>query len=43
VLGATAYLWRARYIRRKTAFVTMGVLVIALVFASAWIYTSGTG
>lgn len=28
LLGATIYLWRARYIRRRTAYTTMLVLVL---------------
>jgi hypothetical protein len=31
VLGATIYLWRQRYIRRKTAYMTMAVLIIAII------------
>ena len=38
VLGATIYLWRARYIRRGSAYVTMLVLVIALAGLGLWMY-----
>lgn len=38
VLGATIYLWRARYIRRRTAYVTMLVLVIVLAGLALWMY-----
>lgn len=38
VLGATIYLWRARYIRRRTAYITMLVLVLALGGLAAWMY-----
>jgi hypothetical protein len=38
LLGATIYLWRARYIRRRTAYVTMAVLVLALVLVGVWMY-----
>ncbi len=39
LLGATIYLWRARYIRRNTAYVTMAVLVIALAGLVFWQYS----
>ena len=32
LLGATIYLWRARYMRRTTAYVVMAVLVAAIIF-----------
>ena len=38
VLGATIYLWRAGYIRRKTAYATMLVLVVALAGFALWMY-----
>jgi hypothetical protein len=38
LLGATIYLWRARYMRRRTAYFTMAILVIALVGLGAWMY-----
>ena len=38
VLGATIYLWRARYIRRQTAYVTMLALAAALVALGLWMY-----
>jgi hypothetical protein len=38
VLGATIYLWRAGYIRRKTAYATMLVLVVALAGFAMWMY-----
>ena len=31
MLGATIFLWRSHYMRRRTAYVTMSVLVLALV------------
>jgi hypothetical protein len=31
MLGATIYLWRNRYMRRRTAYVTMSVLVVLLI------------
>ena len=38
MLGATIFLWRSRYIRRRTAFITMTVLLLALVAASLSLY-----
>jgi hypothetical protein len=38
LIGATFYLWRARYIRRRTAYVTMAVLAIALAGIIFWQY-----
>lgn len=38
LLGATIYLWRARYIHRRTAYVTMLILVVALAALAAWMY-----
>lgn len=40
VLGATIYLWRARYIRRRNAYLTMGVLVVALAVLGFWMYSN---
>jgi phosphoglycerol transferase MdoB-like AlkP superfamily enzyme len=38
LLGGTIYLWRARYIRRKTAYAIMSILVISLVALTVWQY-----
>jgi cation transport ATPase len=38
LLGATIFLWRARYMRRKTAYMTMAILVIALIGLGASMY-----
>ena len=38
LLGATIYLWRGRYIRRRTAYITMAILAIALGCLAAWMY-----
>ena len=38
LLGATIYLWRGRYIRRRTAYVVMAAIVIALGCLAAWMY-----
>ena len=38
LLGATIYLWRARYIRSRTAYVTMALLAIALAGMIFWQY-----
>jgi hypothetical protein len=38
LLGATIFLWRARYMRRKTAYGTMAVLAIALICLGAYMY-----
>lgn len=40
MLGATIYLWRARYLRGSTAYYAMTFLAIALIAAGALIYTS---
>jgi hypothetical protein len=40
LLGATIYLWRARYMRRRTAYVTMGVLAVALILFGLSMYSS---
>ena len=39
-LGATVFLWRARYIRRRTAYITMAVIVVGLIVFGALMYTS---
>lgn len=39
-LGATIFLWRARYIRRRTAYITMGIIVVLLIVLSAMMYNS---
>jgi hypothetical protein len=36
LLGATVYLWKARYIRRRSAYVLMAVCVIALAVIAFW-------
>ena len=41
LLGATLYLWRARYIRPTTAYATLAILGLALILIGAWTYTSG--
>jgi hypothetical protein len=38
ILGAVIYLWRARYIRRKTAYVLMTILVLTLIGLGVWMY-----
>jgi hypothetical protein len=38
ILGATIYLWRARYIRRRTAYVLVPILSAAIVILCAWTY-----
>lgn len=40
ILGATIYLWRQRYMRRKTAYIVMGVLTIAIIAAGFMNYSS---
>jgi uncharacterized membrane protein len=39
-LGATVFLWRARYIRRRTAYVMMAIIVLGLIILGALMYTS---
>lgn len=39
-LGATIFLWRARYIRRRTAYITMAIIVVGLLVLSAMMYNS---
>lgn len=41
LLGATVYLWRSRYMRRKTAYGTIGVLVLLLLLVGLGMYKSG--
>jgi uncharacterized protein YqgC (DUF456 family) len=41
LLGAVLYLWRTRYIRRKTAYFMMGVLLLILILFGAYVYTYG--
>lgn len=38
LIGATFYLWRARYIRRRTAYITMALLAIGLGAMVFWQY-----
>ena len=38
ILGATIYLWRARYIRRRTAYILVPVLSAAIVILGVWTY-----
>jgi hypothetical protein len=40
MLGATIYLWRTRYLRPTTAYVTIAILVIALFVLGTLMYTS---
>ncbi len=39
MLGATIYLWRARYIRRTTAYALMAILVVAIAVIGVWTYS----
>lgn len=39
LLGATVYLWRARYIRSRTAYVLMAAFSFLLIAASYWVKT----
>ena len=41
LLGATIYLWRARYLRPSTAYCTMAFFAILLIAVGALMYTSG--
>lgn len=41
LLGGTIYLWRLRYIRTRTAYITMAVLTVALILSGLALYTSG--
>lgn len=38
LLGATVYLWRQRYIHRRTAYGVMATLFIAIVAAALFMY-----
>jgi len=40
VLGATVYLWRARYLRPSTAYSLMAFFALLLILVGALIYTS---
>jgi peptidoglycan/LPS O-acetylase OafA/YrhL len=40
LLGATVYLWRQRYMRRKTAYVLLTILAIALIVVGFFTYKS---
>lgn len=42
LLGATIYLWRARYVRRKTAYVIMAFLGVILIAVGISMYTPHT-
>ena len=39
-LGATIFLWRARYIRRRSAYVAMAVIVVGLIIFGVLLYTA---
>lgn len=41
MLGAIVYLWRARYLRRRTAYVLMAILVLLLIGAGLSTHHSG--
>lgn len=38
LIGGTVYLWRQRYMRRKTAYVIMAILFVALIVAGYQTY-----
>lgn len=40
MLGGTIYLWRQRYMRRRTAYVTITILVAGLIYSGITLYTS---
>jgi len=40
LIGATIYLWRARYLRPSTAYYTLGFLTIVLIVIGMLMYTS---
>jgi uncharacterized membrane protein len=42
MLGATIYLWRTRYIRRRTAFITIVALTALLIIVGTSMYTAGS-
>jgi uncharacterized membrane protein len=39
-LGATIFLWRARYIRRRTAYAMIAIIIIGLIIVGALMYTA---
>lgn len=39
IIGATIYLWRARYIRRATALTVILLLLLGLAIFGTWMYT----
>lgn len=41
MLGATIYLFRKGYMRRRTGYITAAILVAALIGTGIWMYTSG--
>jgi uncharacterized protein YqgC (DUF456 family) len=41
VLGATVYLWRMRYMRRKTFYVVCALVVVLIIADGIAIYNSG--
>jgi hypothetical protein len=41
MLGATVYLWRMRYMRRKTFYVVFVLIVLLIIADGTSIYTSG--
>jgi O-antigen ligase len=40
LIGATIFLWRNRFMRRRTAQITIAVLLVLLVATAAWVYTN---
>jgi hypothetical protein len=40
LIGATIFLWRNRFMRRRTAHITIAVLLVLLVAMAAWLYTN---
>jgi hypothetical protein len=42
LLGATVYLWQARYIRRVTAYVLLAANMLAIVAVALWSYRNPT-
>lgn len=40
MLGATVFLWRTRFIRRKTAYIAFAVLTVAVIASGYSLYTS---
>ena len=41
LIGATAYLRHARYLRRRTTYVLLSLLSIALIYSAVSLYTYG--